>query len=117
MDRQQLIDKFNHIAPVKNVGQSYKHSDAPYIVLKAMTDGRDSGNSFGGFQNYNLLCYVPDTSTKMLDDLVNAVKNRVFELQSEGVEYAGSLGEDFHDTEINMYMRYVAIRVPHQANM
>lgn len=117
MDRQQLIQKFSHIAPVKNVGQSYKQSNSPYIVLKATSDTSDSGNRFGGYQNYNLLCYVPDTSTKMLDDLVNAVKNRVFELQSEGVEYAGSIGEDFHDTEISMYMRYVAIRVPHQTNM
>lgn len=117
MDRQQLIKAFGHIAPVKNIGQSYKHSDTPYIVLKAMTDSRSGRNSFGGFQSYNLLCYVPDTSTKQLDDLVKAVKNRVFELQSEGVEYTGSMGEDFHDTEINMYMRYVAIRVPHQANM
>lgn len=117
MNRQQLIQKFSHIAPVKNIGQSYKHSNSAYIVLKAMSDTRDTGNSYGGFQTYNLLCYVPDTSTKALDDLVNAVKNRVFELESEGVEYAGSLGEDFHDTDINMYMRYVAIRVPHQANM
>lgn len=117
MNRQQLIEAFSHIAPVKNIGQSYKRSDKPYIVLKAMVDAKDGGNSYGGFQNYNLLCYVPDTSTKMLDDLVNAVRNRVFELQSEGVEYTGSLGEDFHDTEINMYMRYVAIRVPHQNNM
>lgn len=117
MDRQQLIQKFSHIAPVKNVGQSYKYSDTPYIVLKAMKDERDVGNSFGGFQRYNLLCYVPDTSTKILDNLVTAVKNRVFELQGEGIEYIGSVGEDFHDTEINMYMRYVEIRVPHQANM
>lgn len=116
MNRQQLIQKFEHIAPVKNIGQSYRHSDKPYIVLKAMSDA-SGGNSFGSFQNYNLLCYVPDTSMKMLDDLVNAVRNRVFELQSEGIEYAGSMGEDFHDTEINMYMRYVAMRVPHQTNM
>lgn len=117
MDRQQLIQKFSHIAPVKNIGQSYRHSNVPYIVLKAMENERDSGNRFGGFQRYNLLCYAPDTSTKMLDDLVTAVKNRVFELQEEGIEYTGSIGEDFHDTEINMYMRYVGIRVPHQANM
>ena len=117
MDRQQLIQKFSRIAPVKNIGQSYKYSDTPYIVLKAMTDTSDGGNRLGGYQVYNLLCYVPDTSTKMLDDLVNAVKNRVLELQNEGIEYAGSLGEDFHDTEISMYMRYVAIRVPHQTNM
>lgn len=117
MDRQQLIEKFNSIAPVKNIGQSYKHSDAPYIVLKAMYDQPDNGNRYGGWQAYDILCYVPDTSVKLLDDFVTAVRNRAIELQEEGIEYTGSLGEDFHDTEINMYMRYVSIRVPHQANM
>lgn len=110
MNRQQLIKEFEYIAPVKNVGQSYKHSDKPYIVLKAMND---TVSGPGGLQTYNLLCYVPDTSTKALDDLINAVKNHVIELQDKGIEYVG-LGEDFHDTEIKMYMRYVAIRVPHQ---
>lgn len=82
-----------------------------------MTESPSGVNSFGGFQSYNIMCYVPDTSTAMLDNLVTAVRNRVYELQSTGIEYTGDLGEDFHDTEINMYMRYVAIRVPRQTNM
>lgn len=117
MNRQQLIQSFGHIAPVKNVGQSYKHSDEPYIVLKAMPQTPDGNNPFGGYQVYNLLCYVPDTSTAQLDVLVNAVKNRVFELKEQGVEFTGELGEDFHDTDIGMYMRYVAMRVPQQIQM
>ena len=117
MNRQKLIESFNHIAPVKNIGQSYKHSDTPYIVLKAMTQEPDGNNSFGGYQVYDLLCYVPDTSAAQLDALVNAVKNRVFELKEQGVEFTGELGEDFHDTDIKMYMRYVEIRVPQQIQM
>lgn len=117
MNRQQLINSFNHIAPVKNIGQSYKHSDNPYIVLKSMPQIPDGNNPFGGYQVYNLLCYVPDTSTYLLDSLVNAVKNRVFELKEQGVEFMGELGEDFHDSDIEMYMRYVKIRVPQQIQM
>lgn len=117
MDRQQLIENFSHIAPVKNIGQSYKYSDEPYIVLKAMNQTPDGNNSFGGYQFYNLLCYVPDTSTYQLDRLVTAVKNRVFELKDQGVELTGELGEDFHDADISMYMRYIEIRVPQQIQM
>lgn len=117
MNRQELIKAFGKIAPVKNVGQSYKHSDEPYIVLKGMNMTTDGNNSWGGYQSYNLLCYVPDTSAIQLDALVNAVKNKVFELKEQGVEFAGELGEDFHDEEIKMYMRYVAIRVPQQIQM
>ena len=117
MNRQQLIESFKHIAPVENIGQSYKHSDEPYIVLKEMTQTPDGNNSFGGYQSYNLLCYVPDTSTAQLDALVTAVKNRVYELKNQGVEYTGELGEDFHDVDINMYMKYVGIRVPQQIQM
>jgi hypothetical protein len=117
MNRQQLIDSFSHIAPVKNVGQSYKRSDEPYIVLKAMSQSPDTRNSYGGYQNYNLLCYAPDTTTVILDNLVNAVKNRALELKEQGVEFTGELGEDFHDTDIKMYMRFVSIRVPRQIQM
>ena len=117
MNRQELIRSFEHIAPVKNVGQSYKHSDEPYIVLKETNMTPDGNNSYGGYQAYNLLCYVPDTSTAQLDDLVKAVRNRVFELKEQGVEFTGDLGEDFHDTDIKMYMKYVAIRVPQQIQM
>ena len=117
MNRQELIRSFEHIAPVKNVGQSYKHSDEPYIVLKEMNMKPDGNNSLGGYQTYNLLCYVPDTSTSQLDALVNAVKNRVFELKEQGVEFTGELGEDFHDTDIKMYMSYVVFRVPQQIQM
>jgi len=117
MNRQQLIQSFGHIAPVKNVGQSYKHSDEPYIVLKEMNTTSDGNNSRGGYKTFNLLCYVPDTSTSQLDALVTAVKNRVFELKEQGVEYKGEMGEDFHDAEIRMYMKYVAIRVPQQIQM
>ena len=114
MNREQLIKSFGHIAKVYNIGQSYKHSVRPYIVIKAMVDSNGGVNRCGGFQGYNIMCYVPDTSTKALDDLVTAVRNRVYELQEYGVEYTGELGEDFHDTDIRMYMRYVGIRVPHQ---
>lgn len=117
MNRQDLINSFKHIAPVKNVGQSYKHSNEPYIVLKEMNQTPDGNNSWGGYQAYNLLCYVPDTSTAILDDLVTAVKNKVYELKEHGVEFTGDLGEDFHDADIKMYMRYVAIRVPRQIQM
>lgn len=117
MNRQELIRNFSHIAPVKNVGQSYKNSNEPYIVLKEMNMTPDGHNSIGGYQAYNLLCYAPDTSTLQLDELVNAVKNRVFELKEQGVEFTGDLGEDFHDADIRMYMRYVAIRVPQQIKM
>ena len=117
MDRQELIKSFEDIAPVKNIGQSYKHSDTPYIVLKAMYQTPDGNNSYGGYQNYNLLCYAPDTSTYLLDVLVKRVRSRVFELKEQGVEFTGQLGEDFHDTDIKMYMRYISIRVPQQIQM
>ena len=117
MNRQELIKNFEQIAPVKNVGQSYKHSDKPYIVLKEMPQSPDSNNPIGGYKSYRLLCYVPDTSAARLDELVKAVTNKVFELKEQGVEFTGVLGEDFHDADIRMYMKYVSIRIPQQIQM
>lgn len=117
MNRADIINAFNDIAPVYNPGQHYKYDNNPFIVLKAMYEESDSSSSFGGYQKYNLLCYVPDTSMVKLDEIINRVKERVFELEYTGLEYNGTLGEDFHEKAINMYMRFVTIRVPKQTRM
>lgn len=114
MTREKLVEAFQNIAPVYNVGQHYKHDEEPYLVLKAMTESQDTANSLGGYQNYNIMVYVPDTSTVLLDNKLSEVKQKVFMLSQFGVEYTGELGEDFYETEIRMFMRYVAFRVPKQ---
>lgn len=110
-NRKAIFDLINKVYPVYSVGQHYQHDDNPYVILKATQQQVDTGGSqLGGFQNYDIMCYVPATSILQLDEMLKRIKDIIVPI--EGLEFTGDMNEDFHDTEINMYMRYLQIRVP-----
>ena len=110
-DRKSIFDIINKVYKTYSVGQHYVHDNEPYVILKAIQQQVDpSGSQSGGFQYYNIMCYVPATSILQLDEMLVRIKD-IFKPIKE-VEFTGSLNEDFHETEIDMYMRYLEIRVP-----
>lgn len=110
-DRKAIFDLINKVYPTYSVGQHYKHDERPYVVLKAMTQTIDLyGSQLGSYQQYNILCYVPDNSIECLDVMVKRISDMIKPI--DGLEITGTLGEDYHETEIGMYMRYLEIRVP-----
>lgn len=110
-DRQTIYDMLTAAGyPVYNIGQNYRYSDTPYLVLRDA--GQDASfNRLGGFKIWEVMCYVPDTSIVMLDTILDKVEE-VLAVTSPEIRPNGNRGMDYHDTEINMYMNYVQFRVP-----
>lgn len=114
-NRKKLYDHLNSLysGRVFSVGQHYQHDENSYVVLKSVEQSSDTfGSSKGGWQNYNIMCYVPDTSILNLDTMIEAIENSFKTLNNKPVEVTGVRGEDYHDTEIDMYMRYIVVRIP-----
>lgn len=108
--RKEIFDILNKVYKTYSIGQHYVHDTEPYVILKASSQQNDIGNSLGCWQLYNIMCYVPDTSIVLMDEMIKRVTDLIKGIRE--IEITGILGEDYHDTEINMYMRYVEIRVP-----
>lgn len=109
-DRRKLISVLGEVANVYNIGQNYVHSDSPYIVLKAKLQ-ESSLNIKGAWQYYEVMCYTPSSSIVTLDDLIETVKE-ILKYKCPLAEITNELGIDYLDEEIDMYMRYLEIRVP-----
>lgn len=112
IDRAYIISTLQNAGyQVYNVGENYAHADTPYIVVKAMIRRRSYQARRGFVQPYDIMIYTPDTSAVMMDKTINHVE-QVLISTSPIIEIAGSLGMDFLDTEINMYMRNLTIEIP-----
>lgn len=112
MTREQVYNILTMLGyEVYNIGQHYLRENVPYIVLKAGTRDPDISNRLGAYQNYDVLVYVPDTSIKLIDPILDRVEE-VFNTNAPQVEILANWGEDYHDININMYMRSVTLSVP-----
>jgi hypothetical protein len=107
-NREILFTYLDSIFDTYSIGQKYQYSETPYIVLKGMSQSVGN-NIIGGWQYYRIMCYVPDTSISELDGMIEIIKSN---LKGTNLEITGTLSEDYKDTEISMYMRYVDIRIP-----
>lgn len=111
MERKTIYEMLTALNyKVYNIGQNYKFSDTPYLVL------RDAGqetttNRLGAFKTWEVQVYVPDTSMVLLDSILNKVEETLA-VSSEEIRPNGVRGMDYHDTEINMYMNYIQFLVP-----
>lgn len=90
-------------------GQKTTPYKNPYVVVKL---GNESVvNTVAGSTMVDIMCYAPDTSVFAIDDLVAKVKH-VMSKYNISDEYSG-MSTDFHDTELNAYMRSFRFKVPH----
>lgn len=114
-NRKYLINMLQTLLPqykVYNVGQHYVFDEQPYIVLRAADSAQIlSTNRLGVYQYYEIMCYVPETSAILLDEMIDIVSQAVGHFCGKGLEQTGIMSGDYHDTEIKMYMRYFEIRV------
>lgn len=112
VDRQFIYEVLKTTGyDVFNIGQNYERSATPYIVLKALERQIDTYNRRGAYQYYEVQVYVPDTSVKLLDSVLDAIEEALSaSIQSSMVNT--NLGGDYHDIDINMYMRYIQFQIP-----
>jgi len=113
MNRVSLIEILKPLYPTHNIGQHYQHDVNPYIVLRAgyqRSGTNNIGSKKGALQTYEILCYVPDTSIIGLDTMLEEVRKEL--LKYKDIEVLNELSVDYHDTVINMYMRYMSVHAP-----
>lgn len=110
-NRKAIFDEINKVYQTYSVGQHYIKDNIPYVILKAtQQQTQPNGSQLGVFQYYQIMCYVPATSISQLDEMLKRLKDIFMPIKE--IEITGAFNEDFHDTEIDMYMRYFEIRVP-----
>lgn len=108
--RKKLTDLLiNHGYKVYSIGQIETPLDYPYLVL-LMNDNSSIGNPYGSKQLVEILCYVPDTSIFQLDPIIEDVQDIIRD--AELADDFEGIGTDFHDTELNAYMRNIKFYIP-----
>lgn len=120
MNRIDVVELMQELFPeykTYNVGQNYVRADIPYFVVRAGTQLRElSGSRLGAYQIIDIMIYVPNTSIVMLDNLVEEVYNRIKNHESycKYIEFTGTVSQDYHDYDIEMYTRYITIQIPRE---
>jgi hypothetical protein len=108
MLRVELMTILDNVAPTYSVGQKTGECLEPYLVLRINELNIAIDNDIGGWQNFEVLAYVPIRSIEPLDGLVSSL---ITTLKSKGFEFGGAT-PDYPDTNINAYMRSVRFRKP-----
>lgn len=110
-NRKILYDVLNESNyKIYNIGQKPNFSRVPYLVLR-YAGMNDSINRLGAFDTWEVLAYVPDTSIRYLNDILDNIET-LMTSSIQSLKVTGIRGSDFHDTEINMYMNYIQFAVP-----
>lgn len=118
IDLIELLQTLFPDIPILNVGQHYKRSTEPFIVVRKATQLPELyGSRLGAYQIFDIMIYTPHTSITLLEQLVDDVylklkssepyKRKVF-------QFTGNVNMDYHDIEIEMYMNYITIQVPRE---
>lgn len=105
-----ILDTSNY--KVYNFGQHYKQDSNPYIVLRAMSQTQSTLNRKGIYEQFEVQCYVPDTSTLLLDNMIYVIEELLFSGKVKRIRYLGIVTEDYHDEDIKMYMRAIQVEIP-----
>lgn len=109
--RQYLYNTLKQLGwEIFNIGENHIQSMEPYIVLKRLDSGEVT-NSKGRIDLFDILCYVPDTTTDLLDQVCDAVED-VLITSSSTYNTTSLRGIDYHDTDIKMYMSYIRVQFP-----
>lgn len=115
MDRKTIIEILKGTGyEVYNLGQNYRMSSIPYLVLQ--DGGRIASTTMtrsrGYHRVYTVMCYSPDSSTILLDEVVDNVYKTLYNA-SERIEIdEGTFMPEFHDEDINMYMKSFDFQIP-----
>ena len=84
-----------------------------WLVVASKSQIPSVSTTRGGWQYYDIMCYVTDNSIFELDKLIQDTKSCLKTLK---VELTGVETPDFHDTELNAYMKSIEIRIAKEVN-
>lgn len=111
MDRQVIMNCLKSVAntfpPATKIGNPTK-----WIVVMKKQQQPSLSNSKGGWQYFDILCYVDKGSILPLDGLLKKAKEALKPLKKKGLEFTGIETQDFYDTELGAYMNSFEIRIP-----
>lgn len=118
MNRIDFVELLQSLFPdfkIYNVGQHYKHSLEPYFVVRASTQLQEYlGSRLGAYQIFDIMVYVPETSIVILDNIIEDIHERLIRSApyKRYFTFTGTVSQDYHDTDIQMYTRSVTVQVP-----
>lgn len=120
MNRIDFIELLQSLFPeyvVYNIGQHYKKSLVPYLVVRTAAQQPEFfGSRRGAYQIFDILIYVPDTSVVILDTITEDVYERLRRSVpfQRYCHFTGTVTADYHDFDIKMYMRSINVEVPRE---
>jgi len=107
--RKKIFDLLNVMYSTYAIGQHSGYCEDPYVVLKFNSQEKSMSGALGGFQTFEVLAYVPDSSIVSLDSMIESIRTILI---TEGFECTDRIGPDFNDTSIKAYMRSIEFRNP-----
>jgi hypothetical protein len=107
--RKIIFDILNALYPSYAMGQHKGLCNSPYLVIKFNTQSRSVSMALGAFQSFEVLVYIPDSSITGMEDKLDEVTKA---LTSQGFESVNSITPDYHDAEVQAFMRSAQFRIP-----
>lgn len=108
MTRTQLYNLLKTIYPTHWIGQKQGKCKSPYLVIRFKNQSKSLNNGIAGWQYFEVMVYVPNTSTLALDTGLAKVK----EVLQGVAEPTGNITPDYLDEEVSAYMRSIEYRIP-----
>lgn len=107
--RKIIFDLLNSLYPTYGIGQHENDCLSPYLVLKFDNQNSSISGGLGGWQVFQVMVYIPDSSILLMDVILEEVKNK---LVADFIEPTNNITPDFRDTMIKAYMRSMEFKIP-----
>lgn len=107
MDRVTIHKALSNIATVRQLSNRENLITENTLILAKKSFTGSTESSMGGFQYWEVMCYVPSTSLMALDKLVNDVKAT---LKSINIELTNNQTPEFYDDVLKAYMVSIEFR-------
>ena len=111
MTRLQLYNEVAKTCPAYWIGQHQGECLTTYAVIKFKNQSNSINNAIAGWQYFEVMVYVPNTSISGVDSTIASIQTALINL---GAESTGNITPDYLETEKNAIMRSIEFRIPKQ---
>lgn len=109
MRRIDIHTPLSSIATVRQLSNRENEIKEPTLILIKRPMTGSTSNSLGGFQFWEVGCYVPATSALALDILTEQV---ISVLKTLDIELTGNITPEFYDATLKAYTVSIEFRLP-----
>lgn len=113
MDRITLIRTLETICRVLPVGKLTKQVSEDTIVVFRNNPMNSLNNDICGWESFDIVLLVPESSIVGLDNLYNKVHDILIDIECIEFDFGGFTSENY-DKSLNAYYRTMRVRFPSQ---